>query len=434
MNISAKFRECIFFLKDKLQGNKIIHHLDDLERFQELQEELFIAEQDLKLKKILNYAKKNCLFYTKYKDFSSFPIINKQIIKNNESHFISKEYKIENLTPVVTSGSTGTPFRVYQDGNKLKRNTADTIFFAKKAAFNIGEPLYYLKIWNKFNVKSPLQQKLQNVTPVNVFNLSSESIKKYIEQWNKSKNSIAILGYVSAILEITKYISRNKSLKKFQVHSIITMSEGLDDNTRKLISSIMNCDVYARYSNVENGIIAQQYNLSSNFLINSSSYKVEIFKINKDEIQKEGKVGRIVITDLYNYGMPLIRYDTGDLGAMRNIVSNNKTIAILERIEGRRMDAIYDTKGDLLSSYIITNGMWEFVEVNQYQFIQKNRTSYTFKLSINNNFDKEEELREKFKKLLGEEAIVDVEYDNNIPLLSSGKRKKVVNLMNNGKA
>jgi phenylacetate-CoA ligase len=114
---------------------------------------------------------------------------------------------------------------------------------------------------------------------------------------------------------------------------------------------------------------------------------------------------------------------------MRRIVSHNKVVEIIEKIEGRRMDAIYDTNGNLLSSYVITNGMWDFSEINQYQFIQKSKTSYSFKLSINENFEREGELIDEFRKYLGNEAIIDIEYDNNIPLLSSGKRKKVVNLM-----
>jgi phenylacetate-CoA ligase len=429
MNLSNKLRKLAFFQIDKIKGSKISNHLKDLDNFSNLSEVSFFIEQNLRLEKILNYASKNCDFYKNFDDLSSFPIINKQIIKNNESEFLSKEFELENLKSLVTSGSTGTPFRVYHDTNKILRNTADTIYFAKKTSFNLGDPLYYLKIWNKFNIKSPLQQKAQNVFPINVFDLSPQNIKKYIEQWNKSKTSISILGYVSAILEISKYISKNEHLKRFKVHSTITMSEGLDDSSRKLISNALNCDVYARYSTVENGIIAQQYNSSNHFLINSSSYKVEIFKIEEDNIEKEGNIGRIVITDFFNFGMPLIRYDTGDLGSMRRIVSHNKVVEIIEKIEGRRMDAIYDTNGNLLSSYVITNGMWDFSEINQYQFIQKSKTSYSFKLSINENFEREGELIDEFRKYLGNEAIIDIEYDNNIPLLSSGKRKKVVNLM-----
>jgi hypothetical protein len=328
MNLSNKLRELIFFQIDKIKGNKISNHLKDLESFNNINEDSFVVEQDTRLEKILNYASKNCEFYKNFDKLSSFPIINKQIIKNNESEFLSKEFELENLNPVVTSGSTGTPFRVYHDTNKILRNTADTIYFAKKASFNIGDPLYYLKIWNKFNIKSPLQQKAQNVFPINVFDLSHQNIKKYIEQWNKSKTSISILGYVSAILEISKYISKNEHLKRFKVHSTITMSEGLDDSSRKLISNAMNCDVYARYSNVENGIIAQQYNSSNQFLINSSSYKVEIFKIEEDKIEKEadefGYDGR------FGAGTP--RVNDGQLLFLQHMISKMKSNGTGSRI------------------------------------------------------------------------------------------------------
>jgi phenylacetate-CoA ligase len=273
-------------------------------------------------------------------------------------------------------------------------------------------------------------QKLQNVYPIDVFSLSDNGIRKYIDDWNKSKKSIAILGYASVIVEIAKYVSRNKILKNFKIHSIITMSEALEEKSRTFVAEIFDCTVFERYSNVENGIIAQNYNVSSGLLINSASYNIEIFKTDKEQLQEEGKPGRIIITDFYNKGMPMIRYDSGDIGSKRTIVSGNKIIEILEKVEGRKMDCIYDTKGNLLSSFIITNGMWDYPEIIQYQFIQLADLKYKFKINIDQAFKSEEKIISQFKKQLGYDAQIEFEYVNEIPLLSSGKRKKVLNLNN----
>lgn len=419
----------VFFLIDRLQKGSIKAHLKDLVDFDNLLEEELIEAKKLRLRKITNYAKNNCEFYKEYDNLESFPIINKEIIKKNTKSFLSKEYPLDKLIPAITSGSTGTPFKVYHDKNKKIRNSADTIHFARKANYNIGEPLFYLKIWNQHNRKSWFMLRAQNIYPINVFDLSSKGIQKCINQWNQSRNSIAILGYASAIVEIAKFLSKNKKQKKFSCHSIITMSEGLDMKSREFVQKIFDCPVYGRYSNVENGIIAQNFDCGNSFVINSASYKIEIFKLDSDQLEEDGEIGRIIITDYFNYGMPLIRYDTGDIGALRKIKTNNKIIEVLESIEGRRMDAIYDTSGNLLSSFIITNGMWNYPEINQYQFIQVSQTSYMFKININTKFEREEELIKQFKEYLGSDAEIYVEYVNEIPLLSSGKRKKVVNLM-----
>src|SRR5690606_35005053 len=109
------------------------------------------------------------------------------------------------------------------------------------------------------------------------------------------------------------------------------------------------------------------------FRINTASYFVEILKIDSDEAVTNNELGRIVVTDLYNFAMPMLRYDTGDIGSF---VSDNKNY--FEKIEGRKLDQIYDTKGQLISSYIVYKNMWQYTEIIQYQFVQFGAKDYLF--------------------------------------------------------
>ena len=101
----------------------------------------------------------------------------------------------------------------------------------------------------------------------------------------------------------------------------------------------------------------------------------------------------------------------------------------LTNIGGRKLDQIYNTKGELISSYIAYRNMWSYPEIEQYQLIQMESGKYVFKICINKPFSKEEKLIYQFKEYLGKDADFKVEYVKEIPLLNSGKRKKVVNLM-----
>ena len=69
---------------------------------------------------------------------------------------------------------------------------------------------------------------------------------------------------------------------------------------------------------------------------------------------EEGELARIVVTDLFNYAMPLIRYDTGDLAVVEK---HEKYGKVITSIEGRRTDFIYNTSGDVLSPYSVINNM-----------------------------------------------------------------------------
>lgn len=134
-------------------------------------------------------------------------------------------------------------------------------------------------------------------------------------------------------------------------------------------------------------------------------------------------MGRIVVTDYFNKAMPLIRYDTGDIGICKII--NNKPY--LTSIEGRKTDLIYNTKDEPLSVHIVSNTLWEFKELKQYQFIQYEKSSYLLKINFKGVFSREKELEFKLKKYLGADADIKFEYVTEIPVLNSGKRRCIVN-------
>jgi phenylacetate-CoA ligase len=140
---------------------------------------------------------------------------------------------------------------------------------------------------------------------------------------------------------------------------------------------------------------------------------------------KNGMSGRIVITDYFNKAMPLIRYDTGDIGIVN--IDEESYELVLKKVEGRKMDMVFNTSGNLVSSFTITNNMWFYPEIKQYQFIQLTLESYKFKLNTDQRFNREAELINEFKKHFGSDADITIEYVHEIPLLNSGKRRKVIN-------
>jgi phenylacetate-CoA ligase len=355
-------------------------------------------------------------------------VIDKNTIRSNSDAFISSHYNIEELIPAVTSGSTGTPFKVFHSKDKKLRNTADTIYFARLAGYELGNKLYYLKIWSQQNRKTKLAQYLQNVVPIDVLDLRA-NVGQIVSELNSNRSGVSILAYVSALETICKELDQSHALNRnIAVNSIVTMSESLNVYTQQAGERLFRCPVLSRYSNLENGIIAQQTMAErTNFIVNRASYFLEILDIEKDERLPNGSLGRIVLTDFFNDAMPMIRYDTGDIGAMGEQEIEGTKQLVLTRLEGRKLDQIFNTDGDLISSYIVYKNMWKYTEIEQYQFIQKGHGEYVFRISIQGKFRRERELVGEFLSYLGRDADFRIEYVNEIPLLSSGKRKKIVN-------
>ncbi|WP_274475266.1 phenylacetate--CoA ligase family protein [Mangrovimonas aestuarii] len=427
MSFFESLRQGTFSFIDTFKGKPLKKHLEDIKKgFGH------VTSND-HLLHILKHAKDTTDFYKSENPQSgieSFPVINKSILKDHTSGFLSDRFKLDELIPTITSGSTGTPFKSYQNKNKKLRNTADTIFFAHLTGYDVGNKLYYFKIWSRNNRKTKFLQKVQNVVPIDVLDLKKNA-GQIIKKLNRNTNSISLLGYVSAFETLYKWLMENPNISiNAKINSAITMSEGLDLETKRLLQKKFNCDIYSRYSNVENGILAQQIPGSGEcFLINTMSYYFEILDIETDKVLPYGSLGRIVVTDLYNEAMPFIRYDTGDIGEIEIKKIEGKDYHVLSKIEGRKLDQIFNTKGELISSYIVYKNMWQYTEIEQYQFVQEDINKYSLKISLKGEFRRQDQLINEFKSYLGEDAKLSIKYVDEIPLLDSGKRKKVVNLM-----
>lgn len=421
---------------DWLKGAKIRKHHNAVKKINEdHNSEYAVQERMGYLSEMLQHCKETVPFYRKLgltgNQLENFPVTNKTLIKTSSVSFRSEAYTDKKTFEATTSGSTGTPFTVLHDVDKKRRHTADVHFFWESVGHTWGTRFFYLKIWNRQNSKGKLTQKMQNIVPIDVFKLDDDKICVLLDSVITDTSQKSILGYASALDRIVKYLERNPTdMSKANVISIIAMSESLDGPTKKTLNEYFDCPVVSRYANLENGMFAQQTSWSGNdFLVNLASYHIEILDLKENVHAKEGEMGRIVVTDLFNRAMPMIRYDTGDLGILGKSEKDGKTHYVFKKVEGRKMDAIYDTKGEVVSSFTITNSMWKYIELAQYQFIQISRKKYTFKLNSVEKFRRAHELIEEFKGYLGKDAEIKVEYVNEIPLLSSGKRKKVLNKM-----
>ena len=383
--------------------------------------------QATRLKMLLETVTEKTEFYRKYRDFESledFPVVNKLIIRDNFNR-INLPVGSKDRIPVKTSGSTGIPFEIYQTRDKKNRNTADTIYFSRLAGFEIGYRLLYLRHWSAYYKKPAWLAYLQRIDQLEVEDLTDSYLRNYLGELIKDSTPKSWHGQASGFEKIVKYLERQNAFPlDANIKSIVASSEALFDDTRQKMEYYFKCPVVSRYSNVENGILAQQAINAKSFTLNWASYVFEVLKLDSDQPASSGELGRIVITDLFNYATPLIRYDTGDLGILGSSASG---IPILERIDGRKSDVLTDTSGTIISPFVFHGSLSAYTEITQMQLIQ-NGLTYTFRLNTSGkDFSREQEFINHYAAFFGSGAIVRVVYVNEIPVLQSGKRKLIVN-------
>ena len=418
-------RYYVFWGLDLLKGGPIKKHYQEIKTLMDSGD--ISKWQQEKITSLLDTASRHCRFYKgydKYKSLNECPVIDKTTIKEHYEQFISEQYEKNSLHKMSTSGSTGTPFEILQNQDKRTRVLAELIYYNETAGQYVGDKFIFYRVWTDKNKKSKMEQIKQNLLPIDILHLDDNNLKYITDILLKDKKVNSTLAYASTYDCLLQYLRKNKIKGNFHVKSMISSSELLLDETRDGLEEIIGCKVINRYSNQECGVLAQSNLKENKMIINKASYFIEVLKVDADEPAEEGELGRIIVTDLFNYAMPLIRYDTGDLG----IVSKNSSDAgyHFDNIQGRRVDIIYDTKGDSLTPHTWSVYMWKFNQLKQYQFIQEGEKEYTLKVNGAEGIYTEKELSQTLQDVLGRDAQINIDHVEEIPVLASGKFKKTI--------
>lgn len=388
-----------------------------------------------KIQNLLKHAVNTTKFYchlrkkTEY-SITDFPVINKQTIIDNRKAMFSKEYIGVELHEMHTSGSTGIPFTIQQDKEKRIRVIAEIKALNEIAKYPSHEKMLYIlggrRNQNKYSYE---QQKRENIWRIPAPTHDDETMK-VLADFLINERPIAIHASASNLPPLVNYIRRNQiSSDQFNVKTIITGGEMVPAKLRMDLKSVFGdkCEVYAKYSNEEMGILGIDTGIGTPYILNVANYYFEILKLENDEPCQFGEMGRIVITDLHNFALPMIRYDTGDLGVMEQF---DGKWPVLSDLSGKRRDLIFNTSGTSISGAAFTNILKMVKNVFMWQLIQTAETDYVYKVVPNKGTQPTDNdiLLSDLYNLLGSDANIKVEIVEEIPTINSQKRRYTVNL------
>lgn len=433
MSLNGFCKRSLYWTNDLLHGRKVKKHFDEIKNIMASAENGKKIQNE-RLSSILKHVSDNTEFYKEYsgKTLEQFPVVNKSILMENYHSIVVPVDKIpEQETEKVhlqkTSGSTGTPFAVYQDSRKRHRRVAELKFFGQMVGFKSHEKLAQCRIWTNWQSKTKSQIFKENIYPINVSKMDDATLQNLCQTVKQNKIT-AIRAYASWYDSLLEYILSGKGniedLRTIKV--MFSMSEALNAVTKEIFWNKFNLPIVECYADEEAGIMAHQKINDNNFYLNHASYIFEIMKLDEDKPAEYGELGRIVITDLYNYAFPLIRYDTGDTAVLAK--GNKKTDGwdYLEKIYGRRLDLIYDTKSKPVHPMSFARVLKNLPGIAQWQFIQKDKTDYVLKINRKvDSFDESETIKQ-ILLIIGNDANLSIEYVEEIPVLNSGKRKSVI--------
>lgn len=261
-----------------------------------------------------------------------------------------------------------------------------------------------------------------NLRMFDISNMGDEALQAICRRIVKERIQVLVM-YSSALTALTQYASEKKlDVSGWPVEMIFTMGEACPVPTRKLAAEIFGITPVLSYGNNENGFVAVSLPGEDDYTVDLYNYCVEILKMDSDEPAEEGELGRIVVTDYYNRAFPMIRYDTGDTGKMKTWHDEKRRRhAKLTEIYGRRGSLLYNTKGEPLSIHVFMNTLLNFEgRVRQAKCVQTDVKNYTLTVNPEKDFN-EDEIVAAYRKYLGDDAVIEVNYTDDLPIQQSGK-------------
>ena len=141
----------------------------------------------------------------------------------------------------------------------------------------------------------------------------------------------------------------------------------LPRHERETLARVFQAEVFDRYGAEELSLIATECAAHEGLHVNTDGLIVEVVP---DGVAADG--GRIVVTDLWNRGMPLLRYDLGDrVVPGSKPCSCGRSYPLLRSVTGRVADHLWTADGRRVSGAAITEHFAElFPDVQQVQVVQ----------------------------------------------------------------
>lgn len=337
-----------------------------------------------KLKKTISYSYETSTFYhdffkkhdlkprdiKSFKDMTKIPYTNPEDLQNNPKSFFAVPEE-QFITVFTTSGTTGKPKKAYFTKNDIDK-TIKSMSSGLKIMYNVTskdvvrmsfEVGYGIEIWGN---RYCLEQAFQRIGALTIAT-SRLSVEEELEIIKDYKPTI-LMDVTSRINYLTREMSKICDLKKLGIKKILTGAEPTPSSLRKEFEKSWKCDVIIGYGLTEVGTtVAGECDKKCGMHLCELNFLTEVVDPKTGEQLPDGETGQLIFTTYDREGMPLIRYNSHDLGRIiPGLCSCGLPLKRIE-IKGRTDDMIPIGAGDNLFTARFDEVIFSVPEVEEYR-------------------------------------------------------------------
>jgi phenylacetate-CoA ligase len=305
-------------------------------------------------------------------DFSRLPILEKREVMDHGHAMISNGFAPEYLIHAKTGGTTGRPLELVFTEEVSELRNACGRRHKRWAGWEVGEPVAW--VWGNPDRPGTLRGALRAwlldpVIYLDTMSVTVDTVRAFAEEWRRIRPTM-IFGHAHSIFLLAEIVRRH-SLENIKPNAIVSSSMMLLPHERRVIEQVFATEVFDMYGCEEVGMIACECERHEGLHINVDQLVVEVVDSN-GVVVGPGQEGSVVVTDLLNRAMPLIRYRLEDIAEVAaSPCSCGRGLPLLRRVTGRVADFLVTTDGRRVQGIsLIENTLTRIPGLDQMQIEQ----------------------------------------------------------------
>ena len=355
-------------------------------------------------------------------DYARLPVLTKPEIRANFDKLIAPVYR-DGLLYKTTGGSTGEPLRFGYTRESYERRLSIMWRGYGWAGARLGQRTLYL--WGTpvgaQKRKDRMYHAAFNRYMLNAFEMTEERMAEYADAVDRFRPE-TLVSYVAPIVKLAEWLTAN-GRRIHRPQRILGAAESLHESQRKIIEQAFGCPAYNTYGCREFMLIAAECEHRGGLHVNADHLKVELSG-SADTGPRD-----VIVTDLHNYGMPLLRYANGDLAtAGAGSCACGRGLPLLASVDGRKLDALRTPDGRFVPGEYIVYAFLYATGVKRYQVVQKRLDAFEIRLVRDRDFDHStvDLVRAELRKVVGDSVSLDFQFVDEIPLTQTGKLRVTI--------
>lgn len=438
------FRKVLFPLYETaLRRRRTLHYLDEYEASQWLPAEQVEALQWAKLQALVRHCWDQVPYYRQawsaagvrapgdiasVADFGALPVLRKQDVRTHFESLKARDHR-GRLLYKTTGGSTGEPLTIGYTRESYERRVAAMFRGYAWAGAAAGTRTLYL--WGRPGdaLRERLHHAAFNRRMLDVYPMSDDNMGAYADAIDRHRPE-AIVAYASSVVRLSRWLlERGRTVHA--PRSVLCAAEPLHGYQRELIARAFGCEVFNTYGCREFMLLASEC-AHGGLHVNADHLRLELGQAHAGAPVADGGPARtrqeVLVTDLHNYGMPLVRYANGDLATPRaGCCPCGRGLPMLAQVDGRSMDALRSPQGHYVGEYL-EHLVFATPGVRRFQAVQSRIDEIDVRIVRGEGFDEASTgcIRERMREAYGDGLRLRFAYPQDIPLTATGKLRVAV--------